>query len=197
MTSTRTYILLVPLIIIATASICQGTMYSYTDHEGVVHFTNAPNNSKYKPLWGHLGHTKGQGQSCFLYDSHIRDAARLFNLDPSLIKAVIKKESNFNPHAVSPKGAIGLMQLMPGTAIAMDVTNIYDPRQNIFGGSRYLRHLSNLFNGNLDLILASYNAGPDRVRITRTVPDIRETKQYVKIVRQYFVLYKKTQTWPF
>jgi len=83
------------------------------------------------------------------------------------------------------------MQLMPDTAKAMQVNDLYDPRENIFGGSRYLKRLSDLFGGDLDLILASYNAGPDRVLATRTIPDIRKTRKYVKTVRLYYRRYKK------
>lgn len=166
-------------------------MYSYTDSSGVVHFTNVPSKPEYKPIWGQP-HISSRSHQEFLYDTHITDAARLFDLDPLLIKAVIKRESNFNPKAVSAKGAVGLMQLMPSTARDMNVTDRYDPRDNIFGGSRYLKHLSKLFSGDLDLVLASYNAGPERILSTRTIPDIRETKQFVKSVRRFYRRYKKS-----
>ncbi len=181
--------LLLVLILFSLSSMCRATMYSYKDSSGTIHFTNVPSSPKYKPIWGlpsHLNTTRRE----FLFDSHIGDAARLFNLDPSLIKAIIKRESDFNPKAVSPKGAVGLMQLMPDTAREMNVTDIYDPRENIFGGSRYLKRLSKLFPQDLDLILASYNAGPDRILATRTIPDIRETKQFVKSVRRFYRHYK-------
>ena len=116
------------------------------------------------------------------YDSIIREAASHFRLDPHLIKAVISAESNFNPRARSPKGALGLMQLMPDTARDMDVVDIFDPKQNIYGGSRYLHKLYRQFNGDLELVLASYNAGPERVLAASAIPDIVETKQYVRKV---------------
>jgi len=186
------YILLACLLFFhVNAADCQAAMYSFTDSSGVIHFTNVPTSPKYKPIWG-KSHQSPPSRQEYMYDSPINDAARLFDLDPSLIKAVIKKESNFNPHAVSSKGAVGLMQLMPDTALDMNVTDRYDPRENIFGGSRYLKRLSKIFAGDLDLILASYNAGPDKVMETRTIPDITETKRFVKVVRQYYNQYKKS-----
>ncbi|VAW33818.1 Soluble lytic murein transglycosylase precursor [hydrothermal vent metagenome] len=165
------------------------TIYSYTDTNGIIHFSNVPSNPLYRPLNGERAPRDNSRES--RYDNSIREAARFFNLDPLLIKAVIKKESDFNPYAVSAKGAVGLMQLMPETARDMNVNDRYDPRENIFGGSRYLKKLSRLFNGNLDLILASYNAGLHRVLSTRTIPDISETRRYIRMVRHYYLTYQR------
>lgn len=119
-------------------------------------------------------------------NEHIQHAARVHRLDPMLIKAVIKAESNFNPYALSPKGAQGLMQLMPDTARDLNVRNPFDARQNIFGGARYLRQMLNQFGGNLELCLAAYNAGPNRVAPIWAVPNIPETRGYVaKVLRHY------------
>lgn len=167
------------------------TIYSYTDANGIIHFSNVPSNPLYRPHGG--GRMPRYVSRESRYDNNIREAARFFNLDPLLIKAVIKKESDFNPYAVSAKGAVGLMQLMPETARDMNVHDRYDPRENIFGGCRYLKKLSRLFNGNLDLILASYNAGLDRVLSTRTIPDISETKRYVRMVRHYYLIYQRSR----
>lgn len=117
---------------------------------------------------------------------HINHAAHQHQLDPMLIKAVIKTESNFNPNAISPKGAQGLMQLMPGTARDLKVHDPFDVRQNIFGGAKYLRQMLDLFNGDVELCLAAYNAGPNRVAPAGIIPNIPETQAYVaKVLRHY------------
>jgi soluble lytic murein transglycosylase len=190
--SSKIYFALITLMLanMLGANACLAAMYSYTDNLGILHFTNVPGNPQYKPIWVKHRHTFPANQE-YLYDAHIRAAAHFFGLDPSLIKAVIRTESDFNPRAVSPRGAIGLMQLMPDTAREMNVADLYDPRENIFGGSRYLKHLSKLFAGNLNLILASYNAGPKRILLSRTVPNIRETQQFIKSVRQFYRHYRK------
>jgi Transglycosylase SLT domain/Domain of unknown function (DUF4124) len=106
-----------------------------------------------------------------------------YNVDPSLVKSIIKAESNFNPQAVSPKGARGLMQLMPSTAADMGVRRIFDPEQNIDGGVKYLRYLLNSFNGDVELSVAAYNCGEGKViRNGMCVPAIPETKNYVRKV---------------
>ncbi len=118
--------------------------------------------------------------------TYINHAADRHRLDPMLIKAVIKAESNFNPNAISPKGAQGLMQLMPGTARDLKVRNPFDVRQNIFGGAKYLRQMLDLFNGDVELCLAAYNAGPNRVAPDGIIPNIPETQAYVaKVLRHY------------
>ncbi|MFW8602076.1 transglycosylase SLT domain-containing protein [Desulfobacterota bacterium M19] len=181
-------VILALLLIFVGPRQAAATIYSYTDANGVIHFTNVPGNPLYRPRGGRMPRPISRESR---YDNNIQEAASFFNLDPLLIKAVIKKESDFNPYAVSARGAVGLMQLMPGTAREMKVSNPYSPRENIFGGCRYLKKLSRLFNGNLDLILASYNAGPDRVLSTRTIPDISETKHYIRMVRHYYLTYQR------
>lgn len=117
------------------------------------------------------------------YDDLILTAAQAHNVDPALIKAVIHAESLFNPTAVSPAGAQGLMQLMPATAKFYAVSNSFDPEQNIFAGSEFLRYLSDRFD-QLDLILAAYNAGEGNVRRYGGIPPFRETQNYVVLVQQ-------------
>ena len=114
------------------------------------------------------------------YDDIIAEAAAEYDLDPALIRAVMRAESAFNPMVVSPAGAQGLMQLMPALAEEMGVVDPFDPRQNIMGGAKYLRWLLDHNRGNIPLTLAGYNAGPTIVAKYRKVPPFRETQNYVK-----------------
>ena len=111
------------------------------------------------------------------------DAARTHGVDPRLLVAVAGRESAMNPNATSRVGACGLMQLMPATARYLGIANVYDPRDNVFGGARYLRKLLDTFHGDLDLTLAAYNAGPGAVLRYKGVPPFPETQAYVKNVR--------------
>ena len=116
------------------------------------------------------------------YDDIVDDAARTYKLDPRMIKAVMQTESAFNAMAVSPVGALGLMQLMPDVAKELGVTDPLDPRQNIMAGAKYLKQLLDAHNGNVRLALASYNAGPGNVAKYRAIPPFKETRNYVKRV---------------
>lgn len=116
------------------------------------------------------------------YDDIIADAAAAYDLDPRMIKAVMQTESAFNAMAVSPVGAIGLMQLMPSVAAELGADDPLDPRQNIMAGARYLRQLLDAHGGNVKLALASYNAGPGNVAKYRAIPPFKETRDYVKRV---------------
>jgi len=113
----------------------------------------------------------------------IHDAAQMHGVDPRLVTAIARRESAFNANAVSRVGACGVMQLMPATARYLGVTNVFDARQNIFGGTRYLRTLLDTFDGDLDLALAAYNAGPGAVQKYRGIPPYRETQAYVAAVK--------------
>ena len=114
------------------------------------------------------------------YDHLIREAAERHRVDAALIKAVMHTESAFDPLAISPAGAQGLMQLMPALAEEMGVADVFDPRQNIMGGAKYLRQLLDATNGNVPLALASYNAGPGNVARYKGIPPFKETRDYVK-----------------
>lgn len=118
------------------------------------------------------------------YDDIVQEAAAQYDMDPNLIRAVMQAESAFHPYAVSRAGAEGLMQLMPALADEMGVNNAFDPRENIFGGVRYLKRLLDYHNGNIDLALASYNAGPGNVERYGGVPPFRETRNYVRTIKQ-------------
>ena len=183
----------------------QATMYTYVDEDGVVHFSNVPSNPNYKPVvrerrpkltvqtsTGQIlipGNSRDWDPDPEYYDSMIREAALRYQVDPRLIKSVIRAESNFNYLAVSRKGALGLMQLMPGTADDMQVADPFDPKENINGGTRYLRKMLGMFNGNLRLALAAYNAGPNRVVKLGRVPHLKETREYISRVQYFYKEY--------
>src|SRR5882762_3906455 len=120
------------------------------------------------------------------FANFIADSAHAHGVAPELVASVIAVESNFNPNAVSLKSARGLMQLMPKTATRFGVTNVFDPRQNIDAGTRYLKELLLRYNGDLATTLAAYNAGPDRIGQFRTLPPYRETRDYVRRVTDKF-----------
>lgn len=124
------------------------------------------------------------------FDVHIRQAATLYQLPEALVRAVIRVESDFDPRAVSRANARGLMQLIPATAERMMVTDAFDPRQNIFGGVRYLRILANTFNGDLELTIAAYNAGEGAVMRWGGIPPYEETQHYVAKVLAYYRFYR-------
>jgi soluble lytic murein transglycosylase-like protein len=125
------------------------------------------------------------------YNDIIEEAAKEYEMDPNLIHAVMQAESAFHPYAVSRAGAEGLMQLMPELSDEMGVSNAFDPRENIMGGVRYLKRLLEFHNGNIDLALASYNAGPGNVERYGGVPPFRETRKYVKTIKQILAARKK------
>jgi len=171
-------------MLLSASSVTEAAMYAYVDQFGSLHFTNVPADSRYREIPGF--DAVKQAAVNGRYGRFIQTAAEQYDLDPELIRAIIKVESGFNPFAVSEKGAMGLMQLMPATAEEMQVEAPFEARENIMGGSRYLRKLLDMFQGDLRLSLAAYNAGPNRVLENGRIPRIDETVRYVeKVLREY------------
>ncbi len=168
----------------------QAQVYTRKNANGVVEATNVPDASDYRltyPGKGTLIHSRGFRRSYTgEFDAHIMAAAGVHNVSADLIRAVIAVESEFDQFAVSSKGAQGLMQLMPFTARRFGVTSPFDARENIFGGAHYLRVLLDLFQGDVDLALAGYNAGENAVVRYHGIPPYRETRSYVQKVQGFY-----------
>lgn len=162
-----------------------GEIYQYVDATGTISLTNVPSDARYRRV-DTLSHRLPSMMSERELAPMISRFSHQHQLHPALIRAVIKAESDFNPGAVSRAGAVGLMQLMPQTAVRMNVRDPYDPEDNIGGGTKYLRHLLDRFQGNLPLALAAYNAGPHVVDRYQTLPPITETRRYVRKVLRYY-----------
>lgn len=191
--------LILPLLALAPLTPVCADVFQYMDERGVVHFTDAPTHKGFQLIIKSKEEPKpsapepdlqpakpeeGPVQSAEVspLEAMVAEVSSRYNLDPSLVLAVIEVESNFNPQAISPKGALGLMQLMPGTIIALGVANPFSPWDNIEGGVRYLAELLNFFRGNLRLALAAYNAGKEAVLKYGDIPPFKETINYVRAV---------------
>jgi soluble lytic murein transglycosylase-like protein len=171
--------------LLATASVAHADIYMFIDGNGVLHFSNIPTTSNYRVYMRER--PKRTIAASDRYDRIIQKAANRFGLASALIKAVIKAESNFNPRAVSDKGAVGLMQIMPKTVKHLNLQNPFDPRENIMAGVRYFKTLYERYRGRLPLVLAAYNAGPAVVDRYSDVPPFPETRRYVdKVMRFYY-----------
>jgi hypothetical protein len=184
-------------------------IYQYVDDAGVIHFSNVdvgtgkkyrkvktePNSTRFAraesrqaPAQSEQTQTSSaaipapEGVSRSAYSDIITTACNRHGVDPALVHAIVKVESGFNPYALSRKGAMGLMQLMPQTAVDMNVTNIFNPHENIDGGVKYLRYLIDRYEGNLSLALAAYNSGETAVKKWGTIPPFPETQNYVQRV---------------
>ncbi|MGA2467304.1 MAG: lytic transglycosylase domain-containing protein [Thermodesulfobacteriota bacterium] len=174
-------------------------IYRYVDERGVIHFTNCPRDSKFILYLRESKDDVGQEirtaslqytKDSDYYDALISELSQKYQVDSALIKAIIRAESGFNPSAISRKGAKGLMQLMPETAFRMNVSNVFNPKENIEGGVRYFKYLLSLFNNDLRLSLAAYNAGENLVSELRSIPPYRETVDYVRKVLNFYQSYK-------
>lgn len=192
-------------------------IYTYTDKKGVVHFTNIRKNLRKRGRKWKVLYRTGPGKASAIrgckrcdkvpardsspqrftrYDTYIRGASQLYKIPVPLIKAVIQVESDFDPRVVSSAGAKGLMQLMPVTARDMGVVNVFDPRENIYGGVRFLRVLANMFNGDLVLTCAGYHAGPGAVKKYRGIPPYKTTHKYVRAVLWRYYRFRRKQRKP-
>jgi len=172
----------------APAVLADEELYGYVSSTGTVHMTNVPTDQRFgeiilKPRY----HAAVSDQE--LEEAVIR-YAREYRLSPALLLAVMKAESSFDPTVISKAGAVGLMQLIPETAIRHGVRNLYDTRDNIGGGARHLRYLLDRFHGNIRLALAAYNAGEKKVDRYRQIPPFKETQLYVKKVMGYYRDYR-------
>lgn len=202
-------------VIAAVASLAAGPvhadLYGFVDERGVTHFSNTPLDHRYFLFKRERKDAAAPGSKLVVtnvpysrphrtiqvnpahrreFGSMVSLTAKLHGLDPALLHAVVTVESGYNPKALSRKGAAGLMQLMPETARRYSVSNIWDPRQNLNGGARYLRDLLAMFNNNLTLALAAYNAGEGAVvQHGNRIPPYPETRNYVPRVLRHYHLY--------
>jgi soluble lytic murein transglycosylase len=182
-------------IMIAVATPLYADIYVYADRDGVLHFTNVPTSSQSSSYKVYIKETPKKPLESYnedLFDHVISEASQTHGISFSLLKALIKTESDFNPRAVSSAGARGLMQLMPENIKTLKIKNPFDPRENIMGGTRYLKQLINRFNGKLPLALAAYNAGPGVVEKYQQIPPFQETENFVKQVMEYYSLFSKS-----
>jgi soluble lytic murein transglycosylase-like protein len=192
----------------ASASASGAATATYTrtvDEAGVVHVRAAP--TAPRASWAEIGEGRGSGEAADdeaayplddprtqRYDRFIRGAAALYQIPEALLRALIHSESRYQPNARSPAGAIGLTQLMPATARFLGVTRPQDPRQNIYGGARFLRLLANRFNGDMVLVLAAYFAGAGAVQRYGGVPPYPGVRAYVKaVLRRYYAYERELQ----
>jgi len=161
-------------------------LFRYVDRDGVVHQFNTVSGPPAAPLAGSLPGADGE----YPFATAVREAAGLYSLPVELLLAVITIESGFNPKAVSPRGAMGLMQVMPTTATEMRITDPFDPRDNILGGARYLRIVLNGAGGDVPIALGSYNAGAGASQRYGGVPPYRDTHEYVAGVVRFYRMYQ-------
>ena len=180
-------------ILIAFVISVQADIYMYIDNNGVMHFTNVPtsNEHDYKVFIKERTAISKKFHSTDKYDKLISDASRKYDVDSRLLKAMIKAESDFDPQAVSRKGAMGLMQIMPQNFKMLNLDDPFDPWQNIRAGAQYFKKMYERFNGKLALSLAAYNAGPTAVDRYKSIPPYQETEEYVRRVLRYYRTFKK------
>ncbi len=193
-------------------------IYSWTDDEGVIHFTNIPPRGKGKAKWKKVmdeaptpgskaSASRGGCERCDVvpsrdrsperysrYDAYIFEASELYKIPVALIRAVIHVESDYDPRVVSSMGARGLMQIMPEVEVDMGISEVFDPRMNILGGTRLLRWLANRYDGDLVLTIAGYHAGAGSLKkYGNTVPPYKNTRKYLQMVLDRYYQYKERE----
>ena len=180
-------------ILMTVISSVHADIYMYIDENGVMHFTNTPtsNQQDYKIYIKERTSISAKFSTTDKYDHFISEASRQYGVDSKLLKAMIKAESDFDPRAISKKGAMGLMQIMPENFEMLDLKNPFDPWENIKAGARYFKALHERFNGKLALSLAAYNAGPTAVDRYKNIPPFQETEEYVRRVLSYYRAFKQ------
>jgi soluble lytic murein transglycosylase-like protein len=196
--------LLIAALLFASTVAAHSKIYTYVDADGVRHYTDVPDDNRYRLLALSPQDRTASGDRYDLmllakagqYDSIIEKAALSASVEPNLLRAVIVVESGFNSRAVSKRGAVGLMQLMPSTATRFGVSNPYDPRENVHAGARYLKFLINRFGQDVRLALAAYNAGEEAVaRNGGQIPPFTETMAYVpRVLKIYRMLSAQTRS---
>lgn len=179
------------LTLITTSSSLADEIYQFIDNNGVIHFTNVPVDPRYKSLKRFRKSSYRIRYTEREFHRIISEVAKKYNVNPALIKAIIKAESDFDPTAVSMAGAQGLMQLMPVTANRLGVSDPFDPRENIEGGIRYFKTLLDTFENDTRLALAAYHAGENNVLRYGGLPPIPQTQEYVDRVIRYYKRYSQ------
>jgi soluble lytic murein transglycosylase-like protein len=179
------------LIVVAAAVPLHADIYVYIDSKGILHFTNVPTSSDYKIFIREKPARSLNSNITDRYDDLITEASKKHGVSFSLLKALIKIESDFNPRAISSAGAKGLMQIMPENIRALNIKDPFDPLENIMGGTRYLKKLIIRFDGKLPMALAAYNAGPNIVDRYKQIPPFKETEDFVEKVMKYYSILKK------
>jgi soluble lytic murein transglycosylase-like protein len=190
-------------LLMAAGAVAHTRIYSFVDADGLRHFTDRPDDNRYRLLVLSPNDRTESGErysptllaKAAQYDATIERAAAAVSVDANLLRAVIVVESGFNSRALSKRGAMGLMQLMPATGARFGAANLFDPDENIGGGARYLKFLMNRFGQNVGLVLAAYNAGEDAVaRNGGRIPPYQETMAYVpKVLKVYRMLADQPQ----
>ena len=186
---TGLYVTIISLVLFSitfAAAMAHADIYMYIDGQGVLHFTNVPTSRKYRLYLKERTLKSVDHTHTDKYDHIITRASRRHGISFPLLKAIIKVESNFNPRAVSKKGAKGLMQLMPENIRILKIKDPFDPSENIMAGARYFRELLDRFNGKVQLTLAAYNAGPNLVDRYQRIPPYKETENYIQKVMAYY-----------